>query len=277
MRGRRQDRDAPDRVIRQTDASPTERSKVRILEGERAQVREVLEDMTDGNGCWQVEIELHRAWRLRGVTMPPICGLPHPAAGGHRVKVWTAVRRFAARRSGLIRIGTLVTLLAAAWVIAWQSGLLEALDVETLRETVLSYGWAGVAVFVVSFCVLNLLQVPAMLMIIVSIVAWGPLLGTGVGWTGAVFASCSTFLIGRFLGGTSLGGLKHPWARRLLEGLERRPIITLILLRSVFQAAAPLNLTLALTSLPFRSYLLGTALGLIPPVLFAALLTDLLI
>ncbi|TVQ90580.1 MAG: TVP38/TMEM64 family protein [Deltaproteobacteria bacterium] len=193
------------------------------------------------------------------------------------MKAWTKLRRFVDRRKAVLRVATLIVALLIAWVVAWQTGLLESLDVETIRTSVLAYGWAGVVIFILACCVLNLLHVPAMVMIVVAIVAWGPLLGSGVGWLGALTASCTTFTIARFMGGRALGGIDHPWARRMLEGLERRPLITLVVLRTFFQASAPLNVTLALTTLRFRPYLIGSALGLTVPVLVAALLTDLFV
>jgi len=63
----------------------------------------------------------------------------------------------------------------------------------------------------------------------------------------------------------------------MLESLHRRPILTIIVLRIAIQAAAPLNATLALTDLPFSRYLIGTALGLAPPALVVALLTELFV
>ena len=74
-----------------------------------------------------------------------------------------------------------------------------------------------------------------------------------------------------------LGGVQRPWARRMLESLERRPILTIAILRTVMQGAAPLNATLALTTLPLSKYVLGTAIGLLAPVLVVALLTELFV
>lgn len=188
-----------------------------------------------------------------------------------------SLRHFAVRHATVLRVGSLVTLFLALWLGAWWSGLLDAIDIEVIRSTVDAYGWAGVALFILAFCIFNLLQLPGMLMIVAAIVAWGPLTGGVIGWVGALAAACSTFMVVRAIGGQALGKIKHPWARRMLEGLERRPIVTMIVLRAVMQAAAPLNATLALTGLRFHRYVLGSAIGLIPPVVVAALFTELFI
>ena len=48
----------------------------------------------------------------------------------------------------------------------------------------------------------------------------------------------------------------------MLARLDARPIRSIVLLRKLLQSVPALNYTLALSGVGFRSYLLGTALGL---------------
>lgn len=186
-----------------------------------------------------------------------------------------AARRFARRHATALRLGAIVTLFVGAWCVAWATGALELTTIEHIRATAAAWGPIGPALFLVAFCLLNLIQVPAMALIAAAVVVWGPWTGGVIGWAGAVLASTTTFLLVRWMGGKMLGGVHNPWARRMLAGLQARPIRTIFVLRILLQAAAPLNATLALTPVPLSRYLLATALGLAPPAVVAALLTEL--
>ena len=60
----------------------------------------------------------------------------------------------------------------------------------------------------------------------------------------------------------------------MLARLDERPVTTVIVLRTLLWLAPPLNYALALSSIRFRHYLIGSALGLLLPVAGAALFFD---
>lgn len=179
-----------------------------------------------------------------------------------------------ARLSPLVRVVVVAVVVAILWVIAWATGLLDLVDVETIRAVVRSAGAWGVVVFLVGFCLANLLQVPGTIFIVVGIVAFGDVTGSVLSWFGATLSVSTTFLVFRGLGGQALGELRHPWARRLIGGLERRPELTVALLRTFMQASPVLNAALALSPIRFHRYVIGSAVGLVVPVLMALLLTE---
>jgi uncharacterized membrane protein YdjX (TVP38/TMEM64 family) len=193
------------------------------------------------------------------------------------VRVVASASKIARRHATVLRLGAVVALFVGLWVGAWTSGLLDTIEIDAIRESTGAWGWLGIGAFFVLTCGGNLLQIPAMVFIVAAIVAWGPALGGIIGWSSATTASCATFLLVRAIGGRALGGLEHPWARRMLGGLERSPIRTIVVLRLFMQGAAPLNAALALTPVGFGRYALATALGLIPPTIVAALLTELFV
>lgn len=186
----------------------------------------------------------------------------------------SAARAFARKHGTRLRLAAVVLILFALWLGAWAGGLLDGLDVATIRAQAEAWGWLGPGIFLLAFCALNLVQVPSMLLVLAAVVIWGPLAGGTLGFIGSMVACTTTFLLVRAVGGRALGGVRRPWARRMLESLDRRPILTIVVLRTVMQGAAALNATLALTTLSLSRYLLGTALGLIVPVLVVALLTE---
>ena len=62
--------------------------------------------------------------------------------------------------------------------------------------------------------------------------------------------------------------------RKWMGRLETQPIRTIALLRLFLLFSPPLNYALALSRVRFRDYLLGSALGLLPPTVLAVVLFD---
>ena len=86
-----------------------------------------------------------------------------------------------------------------------------------------------------------------------------------------------TYVTIRYLGGDALRGLDNRLAQRLLAGLDRHPLTSIIALRMMFQTVPALNYALALSGVPFRTYLLGTLLGLPLPIALYCLFFDYLV
>ena len=53
----------------------------------------------------------------------------------------------------------------------------------------------------------------------------------------------------------------------MMANLDRRPITTVVILRTLLFISPALNYALALSSLQFRHYLIGSVLGVIGPLL----------
>ena len=62
-----------------------------------------------------------------------------------------------------------------------------------------------------------------------------------------------------------LGDVRLPLFTNIMNRLESRPLSTVILLRCCFFMSPPATYALALSSVPFRTYFLGSFLGLIFP------------
>ena len=78
--------------------------------------------------------------------------------------------------------------------------------------------------------------------------------------------STISFLLIRAVGGTALRSFNHRWADKIFSHLDDRPILSVALLRLLFQTLPALNYALALADIRFRDYLTGTALGLPLPI-----------
>jgi len=180
--------------------------------------------------------------------------------------------------AGRIKPGVRLLLIGAAvvalFVAGRVSGLAESISPESVRALLASAGWLGILVFVLAYSVGLLAQLPGLLFIAVAVLAYGRELGTLVALGGSIVAVSVSFFVVRRFGGRALAEMKSPLLRRLLAQLDTRPLRSVILLRAVFGVAPFLNYALALSSLGFREYLIGSAIGMTPTIAIAALILD---
>ena len=112
------------------------------------------------------------------------------------------------------------------------------------------------------------LLLPSSLLMMLAGFLFGPVRGLAVIWLAGVVASTAAFWIGR--------GLARPWIERRVRGrdlfvaidraIQRKGFLVVLLARLVMLLPYQiLNYTLGLTGVGFRAYLLGTNLGMIPP------------
>lgn len=172
------------------------------------------------------------------------------------------------------RVGLLLLGLVGLTIAFRASGLHERLTLSGLREAVVGAGLWGRLLFVVAFCLGELLHVPGLLFVAAGVLAWGRADGGLFAFAAALASLSVSFAVVRAAGGTVLDAVQRPWVRSALARLEARPILTVALLRAVLALAPPLNVALALSPIRFRDYLAGSAIGLVPPVLLAVLLVD---
>lgn len=178
------------------------------------------------------------------------------------------------RSRAWLRLGALALLLLGAWWLARVTGFSSQLTTDRLRETVATAGAWAVIVFVALFSVGLLVQVPGVVFLLLARVVWGPLEAFLVGYAGAVLSSAIVFAVVRGIGGAPLGEVRWPPAKAVLAGLERRPVLSVALLRTVLILTPPLNYALALSKLRHRDHLLGSALGLLVPVSVVMFLSE---
>jgi len=178
---------------------------------------------------------------------------------------------------GLIRIGIL---LAGVLLIAELTGIRGRMAddprgaAEDLRRLVADAGPWGWILFVVAFCVGELAHVPGLVFVLAAVLAWGRVEGGALGYAGGVASVAFSFIVVRSVGGKALDAVQRPWARRLLDRLESRPVLIVAVLRMVMIMSPPLNYALAMSPIRFRDYVAGSAIGLLPPMLVAILAFD---
>jgi len=178
---------------------------------------------------------------------------------------------------GAVRFWRLAALIAVTVVLVAlgkSSGLGAYFSADGLRSLTHAAGVWGPILFVLVFCVGELVHVPGVVFVAAAVLAYGRAGGGALAFAGAVVAVSVSFVIVRGIGGKPLAAIRWPLARRILSGLEERPVRTILVLRLLLWMAPQLNYALALSNVRFRSYVVGTALGLIAPITGLVLLSD---
>ena len=153
-------------------------------------------------------------------------------------------------------------------------GIRAQFSLETLQNSILMHPVIGLLLFTLLFALGNLIQIPGWLFLAAAVLALGKVYGGIATYLAAIVSCIFTFLTIRYLGGNALRELDSRLAQRLLAGLDRHPLASIVALRTLFQTVPALNYSLALSGVPFRTYLLGTLLGLPLPIALYCLFFD---
>jgi uncharacterized membrane protein YdjX (TVP38/TMEM64 family) len=172
----------------------------------------------------------------------------------------------------IVRLLILGVVLVGLIVVRYTTGIGGELSVAHIRELTLHAGAWGVLLFVAAFAVGELLHVPGLAFVVAAVMVWGRLTGGLVALLGAVVSVSFSFAVVRAIGGQPLGTIRNARIRAILARIDRHPITTVTLLRLLLFLLPAVNYALALSSVRFRDYLVGSALGLAVPVSVASAL-----
>ena len=173
------------------------------------------------------------------------------------------------------RLAALLAVLVGLWAIAASMGWTDDLDIDKVRALVKEAGPWGVLVYLAVFAGGELAHIPGMVFVLAGIAIWGRVEGLFVAYSGAVVSVTTSFLVVRGVGGRTLGMIDNKWLQRALAELDKRPLTTVIVVRLLFWLAPLANYMLALSPLRFSHFLLGSAIGLLPPVALVTWLFEL--
>ena len=180
-------------------------------------------------------------------------------------------------RKGLIKLSSLL-LLVLALVAAWRwTSLAEWLDVD--RAAAIG-GWMDAqpftpALVLGTYLVAGSMGVPVTLLIVVTVMVFGPWIGMGYALAGSELSALASFGLGHLLGSAAVSRLAGSRINRIGRTLSRRGLVTIITLRIVPVAPfAVINLVAGASEIRFRDFAIGSLIGMVPGVLAAAFLTD---
>lgn len=176
-----------------------------------------------------------------------------------------------------LRLILLAAFLIGVFAIGKLTGFTDELTVDGIRESMREAGVGGFFVFLVTFCVGQLLYIPGFVFVMVSGLAYGPLWGSVASLIAANVSVAVSFWIVRTIGGQPLKGIsiKKPFLQKPLDHLEDRPIRSMIVIRLFLWAIPPVNYTLAMSGVTFREYMIAAAIGMTPPFVVLSVLAGL--
>jgi uncharacterized membrane protein YdjX (TVP38/TMEM64 family) len=177
-------------------------------------------------------------------------------------------------RQGQNKLLFLMVAIVGLWVAAWAAGVTGLFTSESMGRLLALRSFGGVVAFIALFSAGQLLRVPSTVFIAVAVAMYGRSLGAFVALLGALVSATVTFAVVRTLAGHALADVQRPVVRQLLRKIDNRPVVTVALLRLLFQTAPPLNYALAMTAVRWRDHLIGSMLGLPVPVTGMAFIFD---
>lgn len=164
------------------------------------------------------------------------------------------------------RLFAVAGFLGLLFVVFQLSGLRDNFSLAFLHQKILDNEVSGMLIFVLLFALGNLIQIPGWIFLAAAVLALGEVWGGVATYIAAVISCVLTFWVIRLVGGDALRQLHGKWATRLLARLDAHPIASIVMLRILLQTVPALNYALALSGVKFRSYLIGTLLGLPLPI-----------
>ncbi len=164
-----------------------------------------------------------------------------------------------------IKLGLLILVLAILFYVARASGV--SAHIATLQNFVQEQGVYGPIIFVGLYILTTVLALPGSALTIMAGALFGSLLGTGVVITGATIGASLCFLIARYFARESILNLlsKNEKFQKLDNLTEKNGYIIVAITRLV--PLFPFNLLnygFGLTKVPFKVYVLWSALCMLP-------------
>lgn len=180
------------------------------------------------------------------------------------------------KKSRRARLFVILAIMVALYGVAHYLGFAEQLKPEHLRGVVAEAGAWGPLLFGAIIIGGVLAQIPSMVFLTTAPFIFPLAISLPVCLiAGNIVVNLNFFLV-RSVGGQSLTELKRPWAQRIFQQLEDKPLRSVFLLRATLIMFSPLTGALALTSLSTREHAIATAIGLLPPVVGVLVIESLL-
>lgn len=165
----------------------------------------------------------------------------------------------------------LAVLGASVWAVVASGIVASVTDEDRLQASVEDAGALGPLLFLGLMVLLVPLNVPGLAFVVSSTTLFGPVAGTVLSLVGGFVASAIGILGARRLGRAAFEARVPPRIRRLEERLSARGFWGVVALRSFTFLAQPVDWLCGLSSMPTRTVLTATAIGLVPPTLVLAL------
>ena len=174
------------------------------------------------------------------------------------------------------RLAFTVVIVVLVSVLVRTSGLSAWLNPAHIQQLVESAGPWGPLAFMLVFIGAVVSQVPGLIFVAVAPALFRLPEAWALSFVASNLAVILNFELVRRLGGQPLAQIESARLRRLFARLERQPVKTVALLRTITVMFPPVTSALALTSLRTRDHVLGSLLGMLLPVTLLLLVSSML-
>ena len=149
----------------------------------------------------------------------------------------------------------------------------EFLNLEALRAAIGEFaaGPWGVPAIILTFCACAFIGVPQVLLIGISVYAFGPLWGAVWAWVATLCSGTLTFWVGRFFGDATVQRLGQGRVKRFADFVAKNAFAASAIVRNV--PTGPflmVNMIFGAIKAQYTHYLAGMALGAIPKIALVA-------
>lgn len=152
------------------------------------------------------------------------------------------------KQKTILRLVLLIVVMLGLAAIAKFTPLGEYMEFQYLIDTLQEAGLLGGLIFLIVFIGGTITALPGMLFMALAILVYGFKWGILLAYFGTVLSALVHFVIIRFIGGKAFEEIQKPFFKKMMSRLDSQPVKTVIILRTVFFAAPPLNYALALST-----------------------------
>jgi phospholipase D1/2 len=170
---------------------------------------------------------------------------------------------FASRPLVWLRVASVAVLFGFA-LAAWAWAPVPDVDPETLAVWLrpYRYAWYALPLVVAVFVLLGLVLVPVVLLIAVTGIVFGPVLGPLYAMAGSLASASAGFAIGRWMGAGRVERLGGERIVKLIHSVRRNGTLAVFLVRKVPVPFTLANVVVGASPIRFRDFLIGTTLGM---------------
>jgi uncharacterized membrane protein YdjX (TVP38/TMEM64 family) len=160
----------------------------------------------------------------------------------------------------LLLVGVLLALLGLSALVAYLSLSHAALSDLSTRLAENRYAWWAPVLVILAFVAFSV--VPVMLLVSLTGIAFGPVLGPLYAMTGCLASASTAFAIGRWIGPHHLNRWGGERMRRLMGLVRRNGTLAVFLIRKIPLPFVLVNVMLGASAVGYREFVIGTALGM---------------
>ena len=176
------------------------------------------------------------------------------------------------KKGGLIKIIIVVLVIVAVILVAYFTGLMEMLNLNSENLTAMQdwfkdLGFLGYLAFVIIYIVAAVFMLPALIFAIIAGVAFGPVVGGIMALISATLGAAVAFIVARYVARDTIVNRfeKNRLFNKIDDGIRKNGVSFLILTRLV--PAFPYNVQnyiYGLTPIKFRTYVLVSFITMAP-------------